>query len=679
MFQIKIINTFILIIILCFFYFNKKDPIKVNQNDLIKYETKISVIIAVYNGGKYLNYSLRSVQNQKMKDIEIIIIDDNSKDDSLKIIKNYMKNDKRIKLIQNKENRKILFSKSLGALNSKGKYIIELDQDDMFIRDDAFDIIYKESEKYELDLLHFDFISGNNILELPKIKNCVIIRKIFEKQPKLKSTIFKTNICLLWGNLIRSDLYKKVIYYLWPIIMNYKIIFQEDFLITFFILIYSKKFEKISNKLYFYLVNIKSASNDHKNNSEYYLSVIFAGIIFFDYYIDFYPQDIQILVNYIIFLKDDFKKIKILFPTIFNYFFGKIYSNEKLTKHLKNLLSKDFYISENYDSYLFLYENQSFYLSSLPSNKTNIIKQIDQLMKLSIIINSINGQNCADLEIILIYDNEDKNDYNLLYNYINSYYNIKLIDNEIKKGAISSISEGVMIAKGEYLLILNQNCFFISNDTIPNIFRELQEKYIDIFEFNLYKILQNNYINIYKCKHFVSQLNLTKIKYNLEYNDIDINKELLTNKIFRNGYFKNIIKLFKLDKIKEVIDYYYNNIISFIIENTKHEFRHINSISLYIQDVDVDKPKFNDFIPEEKKRVNETIFYFNFIYDNSNNTYESKEKVLKEFFNYMSIIYNKFTKISKESVKLINKFIYSEYISKENKNLLKFYYDSLIT
>ena len=48
-------------------------------------EPKISVIIPIYNGERYLNHSLNSVQNQKFKDIEIIIIDDNSSDDSLKI------------------------------------------------------------------------------------------------------------------------------------------------------------------------------------------------------------------------------------------------------------------------------------------------------------------------------------------------------------------------------------------------------------------------------------------------------------------------------------------------------------------------------------------------------------------------------------------------------------------
>ena len=110
----------------------------------------VSVVMATYNGGKYLNYSLKSVQNQKMKDIEIVIIDDNSSDDSLKIIHEYMKFDKRIKLIENRENRKILYSKSMGVLNSKGKYIIELDQDDMFINGDAFEIIYNQSEKYYL-------------------------------------------------------------------------------------------------------------------------------------------------------------------------------------------------------------------------------------------------------------------------------------------------------------------------------------------------------------------------------------------------------------------------------------------------------------------------------------------------------------------------------------------------
>ena len=266
----------------------------------------------------------------------------------------------------------------------------------------------------------------------------------------------------------------------------------------------------------------------------------------------------------------------------------------------------------------------------------------------------------------------------ILYNYIKSYYHIQLIDNEIKKGTLFSIIKGVIMAKGKYLLILDQNYFFISNNTIQNIYKEIEKDDADIFEFNLYKILPNKYMNIYKCKHFISRFNLTKKKYNLEYDDIDIKRELLTNKLFRADYFKNLINIFNLDKINEIIDYYYNKIFEFIIQSVPHKYKHINSVNLFVNDLDNDKFKFNDFTSNEIANINETIFYINFLYDNTKKTFESKEKALKEYLNLLSIIYNKFTQISEPSLKLYNKFISCQYISNKNKVLLKFYYNSLI-
>ena len=99
----------ILLYILYSIYLDYKDEIISHNRNLIEKEPKISVIIPIYNGGKYLKNSLESVQNQKFKDIEIIIIDDNSSDDSLKIIRSYIRKDKRIKLIKNKTNRRILY------------------------------------------------------------------------------------------------------------------------------------------------------------------------------------------------------------------------------------------------------------------------------------------------------------------------------------------------------------------------------------------------------------------------------------------------------------------------------------------------------------------------------------------------------------------------------------------
>jgi glycosyltransferase involved in cell wall biosynthesis len=652
------------------------------------------VIIPVYNGENYLNYSLSSVLNQRMKEIEIIIINDNSNDNSSKVIHKYMEKDKRIKLIENNVNRKIFYSKSIGALNSKGKYIIELDQDDMFISDKAFDIIYNESEKYNLDLLSFGFISGKNIFKKLTEKKCKYKKNniIIENQPKIKYSMFKTITGLLWGHLIKADLYKKILYHLWPIIINYKIIFQEDYLILFFIAIYAKNHTKIVDKLLFHFINNKSASDKYENNLEYYLSLIFSGHIFYDYYIDYYSYDIQILMNYIYFLSKHFKEAQKYYPSLLNFLFRKIISNNDLALKTKKKLIKFFKIQENYDSYNYrnIKPDNSQYSNEALIKKTDIPKLDNNSIALSIIIicsikdkiinaiKTLTNQNLENFEIILIYDDNNKKEYNLIKNYTSSYKNIKLIYNKRKKGMLRSISEGAMITKGKYLIIFDINCFFQNNDTLNNIYKEIEKENADILEFNLYNIFPNGYSYLYRCNHYKSRFNLTKIKYNLLFKEIDIKKDLLTNKLIKSEYFKNIIKAYKFNKIKIPIDNYYNDIFDFVFRSSFHKFRHIESNEIFKNETYHDKINFNDFIKEQKLMIRETIFYINFIYDNSKNTFESKEKILLEFFNVLNIIFNKFTNITNSSLKLLSKFKDCKYISRENKKLLIFYYNSLI-
>ena len=649
---------------------------------------KISVIIPIYNAEKYIHYSLRSVQNQKMKEIEIIIIDDNSSDDSIKIVQKYMEEDKRIKLIENKNNRQILFSKSIGALNSKGKYIIELDQDDMFIRDDAFDIIYNESEKNDLDYLSFKYISAKNVFKEAKfINNFIKDKNIIIKQPYLKYSMFKTNNCLLWGHLIRADLYKKVIYHLWPIIINYKIIFQEDFLITFFIFIFAERFKKIEKNIFFHFHNRESASNDYENNYDYFLSVIFAGNIFYDYYFDSFPEDIEIIMNYIGYISKHLKKAKKLYSSFFNYLFGKILSNFYLPLKNKIYIEKIFKISKCFDTSEKLNINQELIFEGPQTIKNRIN---NKPIKLSIIIvcsnnenlkniiNLIRTQNFEYFEIILIFDNDNEIIDNILVNYNKSFENIKLIKNERKKGKLYSIIKGIAFVKGKYFLILDKNCFFLNNNALKNIYEEIEKEDFDVIEFNLYKIAQNNHTILYKCHHYSTEFNFSHIKYNLRFEDIDISKELLTNKLIKSDYFRKISKKYNLKGTEISIDKFYNEILSFIINSNEHDFKRLNSTNIYMNEKYFEKIKFNDFINSNKEFINETIFYINFIFDNSKNTYEDKEIILQDFFKLLSVIFNKFTNVSQSSIELLNKFLDCKYISEQNKNLLKFYYNSLL-
>ena len=243
---------------------------------------------------------------------------------------------------------------------------------------------------------------------------------------------------------------------------------------------------------------------------------------------------------------------------------------------------------------------------------------------------------------------------------------------------LRSISEGAMITKGKYLIIFDIHCFFQNNDTLNNIYKEIEKENADILEFNLYNIFPNGYSYFYRCNHYKSRFNLSKIKYNLLFKEIDIKKDLLTNKLIKSKYFKNIITAYKLNKIKIPIDNYYNDIFDFVFISSFHKFRHIESNEIFKNETYNDKINFNDFIKEQKLMIRETIFYINFIYDNSKNTFESKEKILLEFFNVLNIIFNKFTNITNSSLKLFSKFKDCKYISRENKKLLKFYYNSLI-
>ena len=103
---------------------NRKDLLISNSNFEKNEDPEISVIITVYNQANQFYAALRSVQNQSLKNIEIIIIDDCSLDNTTKVIKKYMAEDKRIIYLKHDNNDGKIKSRSDGIRIAKGKYII---------------------------------------------------------------------------------------------------------------------------------------------------------------------------------------------------------------------------------------------------------------------------------------------------------------------------------------------------------------------------------------------------------------------------------------------------------------------------------------------------------------------------------------------------------------------------
>jgi len=115
----------------------------------------ISAIIPIRNREKTIKRAVRSIQNQNILEIEIILVNDDSIDNTNIIIEDLNKEDSRIKVINNKKHMGTLFSRCIGVLFSKGKYIFPLDSDDMFLSEDVFYSVYKESNQNNYDIVTF--------------------------------------------------------------------------------------------------------------------------------------------------------------------------------------------------------------------------------------------------------------------------------------------------------------------------------------------------------------------------------------------------------------------------------------------------------------------------------------------------------------------------------------------
>ena len=112
---------------------------------------KITVIIPMYNVEKYIKRCINSIINQKYNNIEIILIDDGSTDNSYNIAHNYEINDPRIKVIK-KENEGVSSSRNIGIQIATGDYITFIDADD-YIKKNTFYKINNIIKKQKCDII----------------------------------------------------------------------------------------------------------------------------------------------------------------------------------------------------------------------------------------------------------------------------------------------------------------------------------------------------------------------------------------------------------------------------------------------------------------------------------------------------------------------------------------------
>ena len=324
---------------------------------------KITGLIIVYNSENSILSSIRSIQNQNMNELELLIIDDFSTDNTLKIIKNAQISDSRIKIIKNNQNKGSLYSRSIGALYSKGKYIMALDSDDLFINSNIFNLCYKEAEINNLDIVEFSgFQLKNTILRLnnnfPKIALYLRDKSINQtlKQPQLFNSLYLKNgtkilrltDAYIWGKCIRTKIYKKALNTLGEHIYKSFYNYGEDRIVNFVLFKIANSFKFIEEYGIIYYYNPLSVCNSFKKEIIAHDELINLMSIYN------FTQNSSYLEIIIYELKH--RWYKTINP-------GLNSQNKKYAKHLINLLLKSKFINKkdkrNINKYLEDIENNN--------------------------------------------------------------------------------------------------------------------------------------------------------------------------------------------------------------------------------------------------------------------------------------------------------------------------------
>lgn len=222
----------------------------------------ITIIIPMYNGEKYIDRMMNCIKNQTYTNLEIIIINDGSIDNSLEIVKDYARNDNRIKIIST-ENKGVSNARNLGIESARGDYITFLDIDD-YIEYDMYEKMILKMEENGAEAIRCNYVNedeqGNVILEgnLMELSNKLIFHQ--EIKEKLLLNIFlnkiPTYVTLL---LVKSEIIKEKLKF------NTNVYLMEDLLFCLDLYLSINNIYLYDYKCYHYVTNKNSSTKARKN------------------------------------------------------------------------------------------------------------------------------------------------------------------------------------------------------------------------------------------------------------------------------------------------------------------------------------------------------------------------------------------------------------------------------
>ena len=216
-----------------FYKINQKEKLIDKEKYFPSENPMISIILPVYNKKTELLRSLRSIQNQSFKNIEIILIDDCSTDDNTDFLEELFESEPRIRLFKHLKNMGVWRSRMDGFLYSKGKYVLHFDPGDLYadnyVLEDSFDLI----NKYNLDTVRFSFSKTREGMDLSKNETFAPMKiyparhtQIIYGRPDYN--IYELGYGTIWNKIVRANIFLKGLQLIDEYILNaYKNLWED--------------------------------------------------------------------------------------------------------------------------------------------------------------------------------------------------------------------------------------------------------------------------------------------------------------------------------------------------------------------------------------------------------------------------------------------------------------------
>lgn len=449
---------------------------------------RISVIVAVYNTEKYIEKCIKSLLNQTYPDLEIIIVEDGSTDDSKKILKKYSDNEK-IKIIYNEKNYGLSYSRNVGLKYASGDFIGYIDSDD-YIDLDYYEklMVSIEENKSEIALCDMKVVYEDTGAE--QISKCYTGEAF-----NLYNVINNGLVASACNKLFKKDLISKYkfaegkvnedIAVVIPSLVNAK---KISYAKTFYYYVQrggSIQNSGFSDKRFDIFTGVETTLERIKDNDAYEKlkdAIIFNQLIVLLFYV--IPKETNFIKRGQILKKYHNFIIKYNIKDNKNYqeFLSKeskvnrIYYSNLVTLNVDNLIALDNLLISLY--YLLKKLKRLKYKKIIPNitldeleakaKKQYLYEQTD--IKISVIVPNYNygrflyqriysilNQNYKIFELIILDDKSKDNSMEIIENIvnrINKYIDVRLIKNDVNSGnAFNQWQKGLEMAHGDYVWI----------------------------------------------------------------------------------------------------------------------------------------------------------------------------------------------------------------------------------